>query len=54
VVSLVKNRQQPILPEEIAIVESALHCHPKGNNYRVAAKGKQITVYERMGPDADR
>jgi len=53
VVSLVKDRKQPILPEEIKIVEAALCRHPKGNNYRVAAKGKQITVYEQMGPDAE-
>lgn len=53
VVSLVKDRKQPILPEEIQVVEAALHRHPKGNNYRVSAKGKQITVYERMGPDAE-
>jgi len=30
-----------------------LHRHPKGNNYRVSAKGKQIIVYERLGPDAE-
>jgi hypothetical protein len=53
VVSLVKDRQQLILPEEIQVIEAALHCHPKGNNYRVSAKGKQIVVYERLGPDAE-
>jgi hypothetical protein len=53
VVSLVKDRQQIILPEEIQILETALRRHPKGNKYRVSAKGKQITVYERQGPDAE-
>jgi len=53
VVSLVKDRQQIILPEEIQILETALHRHPKGNKYRVSAKGKHFTVYERQGPDAE-
>ncbi|MBN2147202.1 MAG: hypothetical protein JW726_07425 [Anaerolineales bacterium] len=53
IVSLVKDRQQLILPEETQLVEDALHRHPKGNNYRVSAKGKQIVVYERLGPDAE-
>ena len=53
VVSLVKDRKQLILPEEIQVIEAALHRHPKGNNYRVSVKGKQITVYERLGPDAE-
>ena len=34
-------------------MEDALRRHPKGNNYRVSAKGKQIVVYERLGPDAE-
>jgi len=53
IVSLVKDRKQLILPEEIQVIEVALHRHPKGNNYRVSAKGKQIIVYERLGPDAE-
>jgi hypothetical protein len=53
IVSLVKDRKQLILPEEIQLIEAALHRHPKGNNYRISAKGKQITVYERLGPDAE-
>ncbi len=52
VVSLVKDRQQIIQPEEIQVVEAALHRHPKGKNYRVSAKGKQIIIYERLGPEA--
>ncbi len=52
VVSLVKDRKQVIRPEEIQLVEDALRRHPKGNNYRVSAKGKQIILYERLGPDA--
>ncbi len=42
-----------ILPEEIQVIEAALHRHPKGNNYRISAKGKQIIVYERLGPHAE-
>jgi hypothetical protein len=53
VVSLVKDRKQLILPEEIQVLEAALHQHTKGTNYRVSAKGKQIIVYERLGPDAE-
>ena len=53
VVSLVKDRKQSSLPEEIKMVEAVLHRHPKGNNYRLAAKGNQITVYERMGSDGE-
>ena len=52
VVSLVKDRKQIIQPEEIRVIETALRRHPKGDNYRVLAKGKQIIVYERLGPDA--
>ena len=53
VVSLAKDRKQIIRPEEIQVIETALRNHPKGNNYRVSAKGKQIIVYERLGPDAE-
>ena len=53
VVSLVKDRQPLILPEEIHLVEDALRRHPKGNNYRVSAKGKQVIIYERLGADAE-
>lgn len=53
VVSLVKDRQALILAEEIQLVEDALRRHPKGNKYRVSAKGKRIIVYERLGPDAE-
>jgi len=53
VVSLVKDRKQIIQPEEIQIIETALRNHPKGNNYRVSAKGIQIIIYERQRPDAE-
>jgi len=53
VVSLVKDRKQLILPEEIQLVKSPLERHPKGNNYRVSAKGKQIIVYERLYSQQD-
>lgn len=53
VVSLVKDHQQFIQPDEIEIVEAALRRHPKGHDYRTSVKGKQIIVYERLGPDAE-
>jgi hypothetical protein len=53
VVSLARARPAQIRPEERAAVETALKRHPKVGNYRVDVKGKQITVYERRGMDAD-
>lgn len=53
VVSLVKDRTPIIQLEEIQVIETTLRRHPKGQDYRVSAKGKQIIVYERMGPDAE-
>jgi len=53
VVSLVKERPQLILPEEVASVEAALDRHPKGRNYRVSVQKNQIVIYERLGPDAE-
>ncbi len=53
IVSPVKDRQQLIFPEEIQLVEEALRHHPKGNHYRVSARGKQIVLYERLGPEAE-
>jgi hypothetical protein len=53
VVSLVKESKPAILPEELQLVEETLRRHPKGNNYRVSAKGKQIIVHERLGPNAE-
>jgi hypothetical protein len=51
-VSLGKIRPQKILPEELAAVEAAVARHRKSHNYRVAAKGDCIVIYERVGPDA--
>ena len=53
VVWLVKQRPQLILPEEVSSVESALHRHLKGREYRVDVKNKQIVVYEQLGPDME-
>jgi len=53
VVSLVKNRPQLILPQEIASVETVLARHAKGRDYRVAVHKNQIVIYERLGPDID-
>ena len=53
VVSLVKSRPQLIHPEETANVEAALKKHPKGRDYRVAAKNNQIIIYEAVGWNVD-
>lgn len=53
VVSLVKDRPQLILPEEVARVEAVLARHPKGRDYRVAVHKNQIVIYERLGPDVE-
>lgn len=53
IVSLVRDRPAQIRPEEVAVVDVTLRRHPKAGNYRLAVKGKQIEVYERVGPDAD-
>jgi hypothetical protein len=51
IVSLIQDRPSPLWPEEVAAVEAAVKRHPKAHNYRVGAKGGQIVVYERVGPD---
>ena len=53
VVSLVKNRPQLILPQEIANVEAVLARHPKSRDYRVAVQKNRIVIYERLGPDME-
>jgi hypothetical protein len=53
VVSLIKDRPQLILPQEIAIVEAVLARHPKGRDYRLAVHKNQMIIYERLGPDVE-
>jgi hypothetical protein len=53
IVSLVKKRPARILPEEVAVVEAAVVCHPESHNYRVDVKPDQILIYERVGPDPE-
>jgi hypothetical protein len=53
VVSLVKDRPQLILPQEVADVEAVLARHPKSHDYRVAVQKNRIVIYERLGPDID-
>lgn len=53
VVSLVKDRPQLILPQEVASVEAVLARLPKGRDYRVAVQKNQIVIYERLGPDVE-
>ena len=53
VVSLVKDRPQLILPQEVASVEAALDRHPKNLDYRIAVQKNQIVIYERLGPDVE-
>jgi hypothetical protein len=51
IVSLVKTRPALLLGAEIAAVKDALANHPRAKLYRVAAKAKQITIYEYAGTD---
>jgi hypothetical protein len=51
VVSLVAEKPPSILSSEIELVQSVLQQHPKSGNYRVAVKGKEIVIHERVGPD---
>jgi hypothetical protein len=53
VVSLVKQRPQPIAPDELAAVEAALQRHPERVSLAARSKGKQIIIYEREGLDVD-
>jgi hypothetical protein len=53
IVSLARVRSPQLLPEEIAAVEEVLARHPKSHNYRMAVKGKQVVIHERVGPDAE-
>jgi xanthine/CO dehydrogenase XdhC/CoxF family maturation factor len=53
VVSLVKERPQKLLSEEIEAVKAAVRRHPKARNYRVNVKPDRIEVYEAVGPDAE-
>lgn len=53
VVSLVKDRPELIMPQEVASVKAVLARHPKGRDYRVAVQKNQIIIYERLGPDID-
>jgi hypothetical protein len=53
IVSLVKDRPQLILPQEIASVEAVLARHPKSRDYRVAVLKNRIVIYERLGPDME-
>jgi hypothetical protein len=53
VVSLVKDRLQLILPQEVASVEAALDRHPNSRDYRVTVQTNQIVIYERLGPDVE-
>jgi hypothetical protein len=53
VVSLVKDRPQLILPQEVASVEAVLARHPKARDYRVAVQKNQVIIYERLGPDVE-
>jgi hypothetical protein len=53
VVSLVKERPQKLLSEEIEAVKAAVRRHPRARNYRVNAKRDRIEVYEAVGPDVE-
>jgi len=52
-VFLTQKRPAQIRPEEKTIVEAVIGRHPRSCDYRVDVRGKQIVVYERVGPDAE-
>src|SRR5213594_3252652 len=45
VVSLVKERPSPILPEEMAVIEAVIRKHPEAHRYRVSVKHNRIEIY---------
>jgi hypothetical protein len=51
--SLARVRPVHIREGEKTTVEAAIQRHPKAHNYRVDVKGKEIVVYERVGPDME-
>jgi hypothetical protein len=53
VVSLVKERPSPILPAEIALIETVIEEHPQATRYRVVVKNNRIEIYENSTPDFD-
>lgn len=53
VVSLVIDRPQLILPQEVAGLEAVLARHPKSHDYRVVVQKNHIVIYERLGPDME-
>lgn len=52
-VSLARKTQSPIQPAELAQLKRALKKALKPDNYRADIKGKQIILYELVGPDVD-
>ena len=53
IVSLVRERVQKLLPEEVAAVEEAVRRHPRARNYRVNVRHDRIEVCEKAGLDLD-
>jgi hypothetical protein len=51
VVTLVKERPELILPEEVAAVEDEVARHPRADRYRVVVKPDRIEVHAAEGPD---
>lgn len=54
VVSLARDVPSPIRPDELVIVEAAVHRLPKARNYRVSTRQNRIEVYELIAPDVDK
>ena len=52
-VSIGKKIPQQITQSELELVQRALKKAHKPDNYRVDIKGKQIILYERVGPDVE-
>ena len=51
VVSLTKVRPMLLLNGEIEAVKAAMNKHPQAKMYCLDIKSKQLTIYERVGPD---
>lgn len=53
-VSIGKIRPKIIRNEEVQVVKTILSKHPEGTRYQVDAKGKNIYIYEPVGPGFER
>lgn len=48
---MTKVRPMLLLDGEIEAIKAAMNKHPQAKLYRLDIKSKQLTIYERVGPD---